>query len=125
MSRLDDPKQVSETELSNLSEKFQNAMNRARRIFGRYAFRKYYGSNRRLSPINKALFESMSCALAGLSEDEAEKVEGIQQVALQAYAQLNNDLDFSAAISQGTGDPIRVRRRFARMENMFRTILKL
>jgi hypothetical protein len=123
MSRLDDPKQVSDADLSQLAGEFERAMQRARRTFGRFAFRKYYGSNRRLSPINKALFESMSCGLARLSEEEASALEERKEQALAAYAALNNDPEFAAAISQGTGDPNRVRRRFARIEEMLQSVL--
>ena len=124
MSRLDDSKQLSESELSQLATDFEQAMRRTHRTFGRYAFRKYYGPNRRLSPINKALFESMSCALARLSETDAALLEERKAAALEAYAALNNDLEFAASVSQGTGDPNRVRRRFARMEEMLQSVLK-
>lgn len=123
MSRLDDPKQVPDSDLSKLAREFEQAMQRARRTFGRYAFRKYLGSDRRLSPINKALFESMSCGLARLSEVEASALEERKVQALAAYADLNNDPEFAAAISQGTGDPNRVRRRFARIEEMLKSVL--
>lgn len=123
MSRLDDPKQVTESDLLKLANDFEKAMQRARRTFGKYAFRKYYGSNRRLSPINKALFESMSCSLARLTENESQLLEERKDQALKAFAALNNDADFSASISQGTGDPNRVRRRFSRMEEMLQSVI--
>ncbi|MCU0748019.1 MAG: DUF262 domain-containing protein [Akkermansiaceae bacterium] len=124
MSLIDDPSAISDNQIQELAAKFEAAMNRSRRIFGRFAFRKYYGPNFRLSPINKALFESMSCALARLSNEEAAFVESRKSEALASFATLNNDPDFHAAISQGTGDPIRVRRRFARMEQLFKNLLE-
>lgn len=123
MSRMDNPAEISDTILYTLTRQFDDAMNRSRRIFGEYAFRKYYGPKRRLSPINKALYESMSCSLARLTTEQAALLEERKDQALAAYAELNNDADFSAAISQGTGDPIRVRRRFERMEKMFLNII--
>jgi len=124
MSLIDDPTAISDTQIQELATKFEAAMNRSRRIFGRFAFRKYYGPKFRLSPINKALFESMSCALARLPSEEAAIIEARKTEALAAFAALNNDSEFHAAISQGTGDPIRVRRRFARMEALFKNLLE-
>jgi hypothetical protein len=124
MSRIDDPLQISDADLAKLKTDFESAMKRARLIFGHHAFRKYYGPHQRMSPINKALFESMSCALARLSEEQAEVIINRKSDALEAYARLNLDAEFSASISQGTGDPIRVRRRFERMESLFTIILQ-
>ncbi len=124
MSQLDDTKQIPEEQLLQLARRFELGMHRSRRTFGRYAFRKYYGSDQRLSPINKALFESMSCALAQLSDDDATRLEERKVAALEAYAALNGDPDFAASISQGTGDPNRVRRRFAEMEEMLQSVLE-
>jgi hypothetical protein len=124
MSIIDDPTVISDIQLNDLRIKFENSMHRSRRIFGRFSFRKYYGPNFRLSPINKALFESMACALARLTEEQAATIEERKNDALATYAKLNFDPDFNAAISQGTGDPIRVRRRFARMEELFKSLLE-
>lgn len=123
MNQIDDSSAISENDLSILGAKFIDAMNRAHRIFGRFAFRKYYGPGFRLSPISKALFECTSRALARLSEEEAAIVTTRKEDVLHAYAILNNDPEFNAAISQGTGDPVRVRRRFARMETLFQSLL--
>lgn len=123
MGQMDDPKLVSEAGLVRLREDFERAMTRARRVFGRYAFRKYFGPNRRLSPINKALFETMACSLARLSEDSAALLEERKVAALESFATLNNEPEFAASISQGTGDPNRVRRRFARMEAMLQSVI--
>lgn len=123
MSSIDDPDVVTDAEILELSKQFDEAMKRARIVFGKFAFRKYNGPNRRLSPINKALFESMSCSLARLSETEAKQLEERKNEALEAFAELNNDPDFAVSISQGTGDPNRVRRRFDRMEKMLKSIV--
>lgn len=97
---------------------FEAAMNTSTAIFGDDAFRKRYDKSEARRPVSKALFESVAVAIAtvdvqlggeGLAtlERRAKDVRG-------AFMKLMRDPEFERSISQGTGDPVRVRYRFAK-----------
>jgi hypothetical protein len=119
MKRLNDPDLTSNAELTSLATEFKDAMDRARRVFGKYAFRKYFGKTGRLSPINKALFEVIAVNLATLSNDEADALVENKESVLADFAKLMDDSEFYQAISQGTGAPTRVKLRFSKIESLF------
>ena len=116
MSKLDDPEETSDARLDELRQEFLAAMDRAARIFEYQAFRKFRSEGQRLSPINKALFESTACGLASFSQDEADELIHYRQQVIKDYEALNKDPAFDSAISQGTGDPTRLRLRFEKMK---------
>lgn len=119
MRKLD---RLGPTEVQVLREEFDKALNAAYEIFGGWAFRKVdrKGGSRRF-PINKALFEAIAVNLATLSGQEiAVLVKRYRRVEKQ-FLSLMSDVDFMSAISQGTGDPAKVRRRFTAIDELFRT----
>lgn len=123
MSDLDNPAITTDSQLVELKEKFCIAMNRARQIFGMYAFRKFYGKEYRLMPINKAIFEIWSVNLASLSQDEADYLVEHKDQVLRRFAELMNDYEFFQDVSQGTGSPRRVHRRFSAVDQLIKEIL--
>jgi hypothetical protein len=100
-----------------LRTEFITAMLAAEEIFGHHAFRKYRRHQQRKSPINKALFEAVAVNLAGLSEAAREKLR--QADVLDAFAELMEDVEFERAISVGTGDARKVRKRFDAVKELF------
>jgi hypothetical protein len=125
MAQLDDPEQISGEQLEECRDAFLSAMIRARKVFGKFAFRKYFGPNKRRQPISKALFETTSWNLARLSDEEADVLANGHDYLLEDYARLIADNDFANAISQGTGSPNRVRLRFEGMQKLLRDNLDL
>lgn len=123
MRDLDDPNRVPDSQLQELHQKFDFAMKAATTIFTIQAFRKYYGPNNRLSPINKALFEAISCNLAALDSTQVEALKTRRTEILDGLAQLHHDNAFLTAISQGTGDPGKIRARFSSIKELFAGIL--
>ena len=115
MSRINT---MDEGERLALSARFQRAMTLSSQVFGKYAFRKYYSSEDRLKPINKALFEAWSVNLDSLSDEEAHRLISHKDKLFEQFAVVMHDRAFEQAVSQGTGDISKVRLRFA-------TILKL
>ena len=109
--------------LVSLENKFQNSMDAAYEIFGPYAFRKFFGRNHRLLPINKAVFESWSVNLADLSPDAIQRLIDRKNEILDAFATLMNDAGFQAAVSQGTGDVNKVKLRFRRIKELITNFL--
>ena len=118
MSDIDSPSIISDSELLELEFQFCEAMDRARLIFGRYAFRKFYGTQYRLMPINKAIFESWSVNLARLSPEQAGSLIDHKDRVLHEFAQLMRNNTFAQDVSQGTGSPPRVRRRFSEIKKL-------
>ena len=114
---------ASEDRLQELENRFNKAMSAAERIFGKYAFRKFYGIGLRLSPINKAVFEAWSVNLGQLDGQQIEKLVISREELLDRLANLMKDAEFQASISQGTGDPSKIRLRFARTKAMIDSTL--
>jgi hypothetical protein len=123
MSDLDNPTITTDSKLGELEEQFHAAMNRARLVFGQYAFRKFYGQQYRLMPINKAIFEIWSVSLARLSPEKAERLIEQKNQVLARFAQLMHDNKFAQDVSQGTGSPPRVHRRFFAVSQLIKEVL--
>lgn len=115
--------EMSKTDIARLTREFDKAMTAAIIIFGEHAFRKqYYGQERR-QPVNKALFESVSVNLAVLASDELIKLSHNNAAVGSKFLALMDDPGFLQAISGGTGDVVKVRRRFSDINDMFRGVL--
>ncbi|MFV2116926.1 DUF262 domain-containing protein [Streptomyces sp. Act-28] len=104
-----------------LRTEFVTAMLAAEEIFGHHAFRKYRRSQQRKSPINKALFEAVAVNLASLDDDDRDVLR--QTDVLDAFAELMEDPEFERAISVGTGDARKVRKRFDAVKELFENAL--
>lgn len=113
-----------ENEIKKWTQKFSGSMIASKRILGRWAFRKYYGPNYRLSPINKALFEVWSVLLANLSPDEVDFLAENKSTLMMKYAAIHhNNYDFIQSISVGTGDANKVKRRFSEIKKLINEVL--
>jgi hypothetical protein len=111
-SRLDDPRQVSNHELEILARDFSTAMILGHGIFGPNAFRKLPSDGWGRPPVNRALFESWSVTLAeAAAQDIYIDREAIQN---KTFDLLANDYQYIESISTSTGDPRKVRYRFAK-----------
>lgn len=110
----------SNDEIQILEREFENAMQAAEAIFGSQAFRKRNLQNLAYrSPINKALFESISVNLARLDPRAIKTLIARKSRVEKNFLRLMEDAEFQVAISQGTGDIAKVRRRFARINELF------
>ncbi len=116
---------MHESELRGLAREFKKAMVAAKGLFGRDAFRKRYYIESSRYPISKALFEAWSVNLSQLTDSQLEllhKRKANLQVAFMAL--MRNHKDFDSAISQGTGDPNKVRLRFGQVRRIIGEVLK-
>lgn len=109
--KLDDPAAIPDEALAELEKAFEQAMLSAADVFGEHAFRKWPQGDDQRAPLNRALFESWSVALAEQQPDAvaARKAE-IVQAARDAFAK---DPDYVASVTRGTADVARVRKRLA------------
>ena len=111
---------LSKSDHAKLHARFKRSMSAAERIFGKYAFRKQFESDSYRYPVNKALFEAWSVNLDSLSDVQLEKaVRNPKKLNSDFIKLMNDDDQFIASITQGTGDPKKVRYRF----NKIRTVL--
>jgi uncharacterized protein with ParB-like and HNH nuclease domain len=124
MSYINDKNKISDKEVDDLRTQFYRTMKAAREIFGRNAFRKYYGKNYHRHPINKALFETWSVNLNKLTDEELKKLIVRSEKLKEKFAKLMYQRDFERAVSQGTGDVKKVRIRFSEIERIIREVLQ-
>lgn len=119
---------MSEQQLYQLELKFIQAMNAAYEIFGNDAFRKRYKNDTPRSPVNKALFESWSVNLSKLDSDHIKTLIERKEQLKEGFIKLMNDREvepkFELAISQGTGNTRKVKRRFSAIEQLIKEVLQ-
>lgn len=116
---------ISEPELEEIKNKFDNAMKLAKSIFGRWAFRKVNSTSERRKPINKALFEVWSVTLAKLTSAQSEALESRKQLLFEKFIHLMNaDTTFIASITSATGDRTRVNYRYKQIQELVNSTLE-
>ena len=118
---------MDEKEINTLRNQFIKAMFTAYEIFGDDAFRKRYRMDYPRAPINKALFESWAVNLSKLNLEQTSKLIKKKDIVKAKFIDLMNDRDieprFDSAISQGTGDIRKVKRRFSAIEQLIQEVL--
>ena len=109
----------SEEELEYISNAFKASMHLAKTIFGDEAFRKVRTGNRRLPPINKALYDALSTQMALLSEVEATRLKENKAVfKTMLKEELTNNEVFFSAVTSGTGDKTKVATRHNKIKEL-------
>jgi hypothetical protein len=111
---LDDATKFTDQQVADIETAFHRAMRNAHRVFGEHAFRKWPLRSDRRNPINRALFEVWAVVLA--QYDEALVKSRASKLASAARKMMTDDQEFLESISQGTGDPRKVRLRFSRVQ---------
>jgi hypothetical protein len=107
---LDDEKRVPDIDLQGMYVAFRSAMSNAQLVFGEHAFRKWPLRTAYRSPVNRALVETWSIALALKDpEDLKRRKEAIVAAARQ---RMTTDYRYLEAITSSTGDRQKVRYRF-------------
>jgi hypothetical protein len=113
-----------EHQFSLIEADFDKSMQAAVKIFGDYAFRKRFSKDDKRKPINKALFEVWSVLLSKLSTEEIDHLIINKEKVNNAFINLLDiDIDFNKAISAGTGEKSRVRKRFTDINKIIQSIL--
>lgn len=119
--RIDDEK-LSDDELEQLEDEFTRAMRNARNLFEEHAFRKWPLDTERRNPVNRALFESWSVALADYDWEELQPHRN--EIVDAARTAMTNDTDYFQAISVSTGSAPRVVRRFDKARSILEDIAR-
>lgn len=122
--RMADINRMSDEQREQVKRQFLRAMTAAYDIFGRDAFRKRYTFNGSRYPINKALFESWSVSLGRLNDEQLQILKERSDLLKKKFVgTMLNDHAFEIAISQGTGDINKVKRRFSTVERLIQEVL--
>ncbi|MDO4334380.1 MAG: DUF262 domain-containing protein [Bacteroidales bacterium] len=112
-------KELDDCKLDRIADDFDNAMTLANKIFGRWAFRKVFSTSERRKPINKALFEVWSVALAKLENTQHEFLLRRRNMLFNNFVDLmNSDEDFLNSITSATGDKGRVNYRYKKINDL-------
>ncbi len=107
-------------EIKSLSAQLRLGLTNNNNLFGRYAFRKHTaGQEGRRGFINASLWDVMCTGLAEYKED---RVVAKETALLSAFYRLLEDKDFNDAITLGTNQANRVKRRFELAGDMFREV---
>jgi hypothetical protein len=116
---------LSEEERGAIKRNFIASMRLANEIFGKWAFRKVYDKNeKRLYPINKALFEVWSILLAKLFDTERQIIQEVKERVFNDYIKLiNEDSVFVGAITSETGNKNKIIYRFSKIEQLLKNRL--
>ncbi|MEV8208798.1 DUF262 domain-containing protein [Streptomyces sp. NPDC079189] len=109
---LDDPKQVPDEKVTALEAAFDRAMTHAYLVFGEHAFRKWPKVDDYRRPINRAMFESWSMALADPVHTTADLRARRTAIVKAARERMTTDVSYLNAITSSTADRFRVAYRF-------------
>lgn len=110
---------ASSEQLEQLRTTFRNAMRYARAIFLDDAFRKRYERDAKRNPLNKALFDAWSTRLGALPASDALRLIERSELLVERFRDaLKSDRMFDQAVTQGTGDPRKVVKRFEVIERL-------
>lgn len=101
---------LRDRKLIDLARDLERAMSNAEALFGGHAFRKWSQNVDDVNPINRALFESWSVALADYEWADLEPYAA--KIVKTARKYMTSDDAYLDAISAGTGDHGRVKLRF-------------
>lgn len=115
---------MSDQKRHEMKSRFMRAMLSAQEIFDSLAFRKQSRIRKRINPINKALFETWSVNLGGLTDNQMAIMENRKGKVKESFLTLMDDRDFVNAITQGTGKPNSVEKRFKKIEQLVQNILQ-
>lgn len=109
---LDDPKQVPDGQVAALEASFERAMSHAYLVFGEHAFRKWPQGDDYRRPINRAMFESWSMALADPDYTTDDLRTRRTAIVKAARERMTTDVTYLNAITSSTADRFRVDYRF-------------
>jgi hypothetical protein len=114
----------NESMWSDVETAFRRALLAAPRVFGRFAFRKYFGPNQYRRPINRGLFETETVLLARRTDPELNILASRSNLVLDKLASLlNGNSAFSDALLYATGRGSSSNVRLALLDFAFREAL--
>lgn len=114
---------IQKENIENVRDFFKTAMIRSHQLFGKHAFRRSHGSEKRTS-INKALFEMWSVSLAKLTSQQFNNLLNNKHLLLDEYHKLLTNLDFQTSISRDALKVAAVKERFPKIIHLIEQFIK-
>jgi hypothetical protein len=116
--------QWKEEKWTDIEAAFNRALKAAPRVFGQFAFRKYFGPDQYRRPINRGLFETETVLLARRTPEELEFLaEHSEQVLTKLAHLFNDDNDFASALLYATGRGSSSNKRIEAMDTALSEVL--
>ncbi len=106
-----------------IEEAFFRALKAASKVFGRFAFRKYYGPNESRRPINRGLFETETVLMARRSSNELSLLADRSDQVLDGLADLFENSEFTSALLYATGRGSSSNKRLNLLGGVFTKVL--
>ncbi|MCX8530861.1 DUF262 domain-containing protein [Chryseobacterium luquanense] len=120
MSKLND----KSIDLIKIEKDFSKSMNLAFEIFGKTAFRKVIELNKRVPPINKALFDALSTQFAFLENESVTRLILFRKLMqTELIDELKSDREFYDSVSNSTGTKNNVLTRHYKIKQIIESIL--
>ena len=116
MHALNDPSLDGMIRRHLLAERFEAAMATAAALFDGAAFRAPGDDGP--GPVDPALLESWSVALARLDTKESDRLLARREEVIKAFTELLHDRDVAAAMAPGVDDPAAIRTRFSAVHDL-------
>jgi len=113
---------LSDQDLDTLRERFDGAMNNAFEVLGEAAFRRWPpGEKQQRGPINRAVYESQSIALADYPLD---RLRAHKDEIVAAFRKTFKNNNYTKSVTAGTGDPVRTSFRLNHTRKILKEILR-
>ncbi len=109
--KIDNEREIPDHILLKLATDLERGATNAFKLFGEHAFRKWRFRFNNKNPINRALFETWATVLADYVWDDL--VQHKDKIVIAMREKMTSDDKYVDAISSGTGDPAKVKLRFA------------
>jgi hypothetical protein len=113
----------SDEKWNEIEESFFRALMAASKVFGRFAFRKYYGPNESRRPINRGLFETETVLMARRSPNELSLLADRSDQVLDGLARLLENSEFTSALLYATGRGSSSNKRLHLLGGVFTEVL--
>lgn len=118
--RLDQPSMINDDKLKQLQAAFDQAMQNAAAMLGNLAFRRYQENSARRGPLNRAVFESQTIALA---KYPLEVLRPHQAAIKTGLLGLFAEVEYDKAVGTSTGNYSKLKHRLERPKAVLREIL--
>ncbi len=113
----------SDEKWGEIEEAFYRALAAAPKVFGPFAFRKYYGPNESRRPINRGLFETETVLMARRTSNELSVLADRSEQVLDGLADLLQNVEFSSALLYATGRGSSSNKRLDLLGGVFAKVL--
>ena len=116
----------TDIELDKIRYDFKESMKLSKEIFGNEAFCKVYTYEKKIPPVNKALFDAISVQFAKLSQNERSELKNKGMLLKnELIEELSTNIKFFNSVTSSTGDKKKVLERHEVIKELIHKIITL